>query len=476
MARLDQMRSVLGRCTPPEHLRGQVLDQVRTMRAGQREDTIRGAHAALSGKVKDGRDGRRGGAFGHAVAVAPGGAAVSRRGFVIAGAAACLGVGAVGVGLASRMRGGAGSGGAPGASGAAAAGTDAGALAANPFGLAVAYADEGGEPAEPGSPVALEARLDGLLPIGDTTGWYMTLKLNLACVGEGIETVTYSLAGDAARVTDGSEPSPVPDPLLGTYVYDSYEQELQEKGVNQTGGTVQFGTMGDPRIRGTEQGMRVDDWLSARTAERLEAGLDPLEMFSFTVDYADEPGWDGTFATEWGEAYRVLRVTFQDAFWACDEVVAAKRAWLDASAKGGETSEELQANQEAARAARAAYEELFCEVAATEESLYAWLQSVNRTCFGLAAEMLAQVTLGVDATFADGSTAHRDYRIEPVENLDEVADGRFAALVERYGLGEEAYDPSLAPFWNFSDYVPEPDEPDERLTRALFSIADVTEA
>lgn len=400
MIKLEEIRPALERCIPPERLNRRVVERMRAMRAEEE---------------------RRGDPMGASLKATP----VSRRRFVALGAAGCAGLCAAGAGLAGWLRASSPRGEGEGA----VVTTSSGPL--HPFGLTVAQASE------PGEAVVLQARPDGLMPIGDTTSWHIEFKLNLSCSGEGIETVTYSLVGGAAE-------------MMQEY------SDLERPGV--TGAA--FNVVLDPHIHGSEELEQAYAWLD----EQIENGRTSETTFSF--EYSAEPDWDGTMVYEWGEAYRTLGVTFWDAFWSSDDVLAAKRAWLDAEVSGEGSTVAL--------AAQEAYESLFSEVAVTNESMAAWLRSINRSSLGFAADVLAQVVLQVDATFADGSTARRSYRLEPVEGFADVADARFDALVERNGLGAEAFNPRTAPFWNFSGYVPAEDEADERLVAPLFAIVDIT--
>ena len=400
MVKLEEIRPALERCIPPERLNRRVVERMRAMRAEEE---------------------RKGDSMGASLRAA----AVSRRRFIALGTAGCASLGAAGAGLAGWLR----ASNPRGEGGDAIVAASSGSL--HPFGLTVAQASE------PGEAVVLQARPDGLMPIGDTTSWHIEFKLNLSCSGEGIETVTYSLIGGAVE-------------MLQEY------SDLERPGA--TGAA--FNVVVDPRIHGSEELEQAYAWFD----EQIESGGTSETTFSF--EYSAEPDWDGTMVHEWGEAYRALGVTFWDAFWSSDDVLAAKRAWLDAEVSGKGSTVAL--------AAQETYESLFSEVAVTNESMATWLRSINRSSLGFAADVLAQVVLQVDATFTDGSTARKSYRLEPVEGFADVVDARFDALVERYGLGAEAFNPRIAPFWNFSGYVPAEDEADERLVAPLFAIVDIT--
>ena len=190
------------------------------------------------------------------------------------------------------------------------------------------------------------------------------------------------------------------------------------------------------------------------------------QFSQFAIDMTENPNWNGEMHYEWGSAAKILSVSSAEGFWACDSVLAAKYLWMKTNTSYGQ--------QDLAAVYYAEYVELFNQTCTTYESTVAWLRSCHTKSLRLAADTLAQAVLDVQAVFIDGVTELRSYRIEPVANLEEVANGRFDALFERYGLGEEIFDPGIAPFTAFEGYVPTEDESDERLVRPLFTITDIT--
>ena len=416
MTGLDDMRLALERCTPPEGLNDRVIARMHAMRSERQ-----GVEAGMGPANARGRGWvRRTGAHCRPHGARAGGeVAVSRRGFVGVGAAACLGLGIAGLGLAAWLR-------------AGMPGEDRSA-AARPFGLAVARADD--EEAALGRPVALEARPGGLMPMGDETSHSIGFKMNLACVGEGVETATYTIVGSPTWVGSG-----IPDSLLQEYDRVSF---------------------------GLKEVVPLDGDYRGSLPPNILAMLD--DPSTLTVDLSRNPGWNGEVEMDRGTVCCALWVTSPDDFWQLDPVLAAKKAWLD-----GKAGVDVDPAREEELERR--YIELFAEVSADEETLRAWLASVHAKALRLAADTLATTTLEVEATFSDGARERRTYRIGPVGDFEEVTNGRFAALVERFGIDGDAYRYELAPFWSFAGYLPAEDEPDSRLTRPLFTISDATDA
>jgi len=398
---------------PPDHLDEQVLARMQAMRAAE-------AKRASSRNLVP---------LHRAPAAMP-----SRRGFLAAGAsvAACLGLVALGLGVADKDEGVPVSG-------------ERGELSANqlayggrPFGLAVAAE------AEPGVPLGLATGPDSLMPVNRQLGDTYDLKMNLALVGEGIVSATYSIR-DAPTFTV-LKSAPTPEDIMHQAPVERYAvffSEVAHEVLDEQGYQSWFG-----------------DWMDRHGGDGEQQEL------SFAVDLASEPGWNGEERFWWGGACRVLKVCSLDSFWACDPLLAAKRAWLDASVSHGQ--------QELALELYNAYAELFWQTCSTYEGAAAWLRSCHAKALRLAADTLSRAVLDVEATFDDGSRALRSYRISAVEGLEEVADARFDALLGRYGLSWKAFEPGAAPYGDFAWHAPAADEPDPRLTAPLFAITDVT--
>lgn len=300
------------------------------------------------------------------------------------------------------------------------------------FGLAIAQA------AEPGHAVVIEAADGELLPpvAGVDCFRAFALRLNLSCVGEGIERLTFTLLDVPTQTFKGTRPFD-PEEIVDRLVYfqrcflDSDDREAEKA------------------------------W--SATDEMAYGGLE------ISVDLLEEPEWDGVHETSYGLVCDVLwAVTPEDALWGQDPVLAAKEAWMVA----GCTDPEI-ISRETVDELCAAYIDAYEQVSATPEEALAW----SRKCYVgskvLAAAELSKAVLQVEAGFADGSTAVKRYRIGTVDAFEEVMGGRYDAL---YDLRDEEPDLSwpIAPFVSFTREDHDASE-DPRLAVPLFTITDVTD-
>lgn len=300
------------------------------------------------------------------------------------------------------------------------------------FGLAIAQA------AEPGHAVVIEAADGELLPpvAGVDCFRAFALRLNLSCVGEGIERLTFTLLDVPTQTFKGTRPFD-PEEIVDRLVYfqrcflDSDDREAEKA------------------------------W--SATDEMAYGGLE------ISVDLLEEPEWDGVHETSYGLVCDVLwAVTPEDALWGQDPVLAAKEAWMVA----GCTDPEI-ISRETVDELCAAYIDAYEQVSATPEEALAW----SRKCYVgskvLAAAELSKAVLQVEAGFADGSTAVKRYRIGTVDAFEEVMGGRYDAF---YDLRSEEPDWSwpLAPFCSFAEEHHDASE-DPRLAVPLFTITDVTD-
>ena len=300
------------------------------------------------------------------------------------------------------------------------------------FGLAIAQA------AEPGHAVVIEAADGELLPpvAGVDCFRAFALRLNLSCVGEGIERLTFTLLDVPTQTFKGTRPFD-PEEIVDRLVYfqrcflDSDDREAEKA------------------------------W--SATDEMAYGGLE------ISADLLKEPEWDGVHETSYGPACDVLwAVTPEDALWGQDPVLAAKEAWMVA----GCTDPEI-ISRETVDELCAAYIDAYEQVSATPEEALAW----SRNCYVgskvLAAAELNKAVLQVEAGFDDGSTAVKSYRIGTVDTFEEAIGGRYDAF---YDLRSEEPDLSwpLAPSCSFAEEYHDASE-DRRLAVSLFTITDVTD-
>lgn len=300
------------------------------------------------------------------------------------------------------------------------------------FGLAIAQA------AEPGHAVVIEAADGELLPPVAGVDCYraFALRLNLSCVGEGIERLTFRLLDVPTQTFKGTRPFD-PEEIVDDLVY------FQRTLLDCDGGEV---------------------WEAWSATEEMAHGGQEI-----SVDLLKEPEWDGMYETPYGPACDVLwAVTPEDALWGQDPVLAAKKAWIVASC----TEREI-IPQETVDELCAAYIDAYEQVSATPEEALAW----SRKCYVgskiLAAAELNKAVLQVEAGFADGATAVKRYRIGTVDTFEEAMGGRYDAF---YDLRSEEPDWSwpLAPFCSFAEEHHDASE-DPRLAVPLFTITDVTD-
>ena len=300
------------------------------------------------------------------------------------------------------------------------------------FGLAIAQA------AEPGHAVVIEAADGELLPpvAGVDCFRAFALQLNLSCVGEGIERLTFTLLDVPTQTFKGTRPFD-PEEIVNDLVY--FQRVLLD----------------------CDSGEVWEVW--SATDEMAYGGLE------IPVDLLKEPEWNGMHETSYGPACDVLwAVTPEDALWGQDPVLAAKRAWMDAGC-----SEREIVPQETVDELCAAYIDAYEQVSTTPEEALAW----SRKCYVgskvLAAAELNKAVLQVEAGFADGSTSVKRYRIGTVDTFEEAIGGRYDAF---YDLRSEEPDLSWpgAPCCSFAEEDHDASE-DPRLAVPLFTITDVTD-
>ncbi len=351
------------------------------------------------------------------VAGSQGAAVLTRRRFVALGGV-CVAAAAVAVGIPLAWRGSEQNGAAP--------------SSAPSFGLAVAQA------AEPGKSVTLHTSDATLMPLtGSSSFRCLELALNLQCVGDNIDTLTFSLL-NVPTVT-----------IKGTRPFEPAERE--ERLV-----TFSKDLAGDFGPGGR------DDW-SASLQESDGFG----DGKTLLVDMTENPNWNGSRQTSYGTECDVLyAATSDEDFWGQDSVLAAKEAWLDSQGVEGASDDEIEPLLQA-------YMDAYAQVSATQEDAVAWARTCYVNSCSMAAENLAQSTLQVEAGFADGSTLTKRYRIGTVDDFADVMGARYDAL---YDLRSAEPDLSyrIAPCYSFTEEYHAPSE-DARLSAPLFTITDITD-
>lgn len=235
---------------------------------------------------------------------------------------------------------------------------------ADQFGLALyADADEGGQT------VSIATADEGIVPVGSEGGprpSALSYQLNLACVGEGIESVTYAIDGEDVSF-ELMEMKTLED---GTFVPSTYapSQEFTLDYANQQPENLRRSIKVDLRTpEERDWRARLDDILARR-----EAATDPVELEALN-----------------------------------NEVIELSNEQND------RINGEFDALPQGDDARHAAMDELFFEASCE------------------AAQKIGRATLSATATFTDGTTLTRRYRIAPVENFEQVFADRMAANREQ---------------------------------------------
>lgn len=305
---------------------------------------------------------------------------------------------------------------------------------AGSFGLAIAQALGTEET------VAVTAGPDGLMPHEDHMSGHLSLRLNLSATGEGINHVTYRiensphLSADYARQHGSSVAMPAVELGQGTVrtFYESYDAD-------------------DP----------------TNVAGSMHQQFSIMALDSLAVSYVRRS--DTSDFEPVDGVYNFIIVNSGDAIWDTDPTLRLMREWLDLVPM---PSDDAAADREAARHA---FVSAYDELAADDTTFYEWLRGIYVTGFELASAQLAEATLVADVTFGNGSTTTRSYRIDLVEDHEQVLLDRFDALCELDGYAGIAR--------ARTDYVPWVSLPiptndqvaaDARLSEPIFTIEDVT--
>ena len=320
------------------------------------------------------------------------------------------------------------------------------------FGLVIAQA------AEKGNAVAVSAGPEGLMPCDGTYGSYIRLSLNLSVSGSGVESVTY-------RVTDS--PTTFVERRGANFQSEMIEEPLVlllTEAPGDYGGTMPPGEL--------PESVTIDPSASSDT---------PCLDVNGNVPY--------------------LTVDNRDTFWASDETLQLLRDWLDLESRPwsntseyagreGETAEEhierverlteeawaeYDALQPQIQAAREAYLKGFRAHAATQESFEEWQRTLYVSAFTCAADALGEARLEATATFSDGGTQTRRYRISFVNGYEQVLSERFDALLALDDDFSQCLEDEL-PWHRYPTPTEEEIAADPRLAAPIFRIEDVTEA
>lgn len=253
---------------------------------------------------------------------------------------------------------------------------------ADQFGLALyADADEGGQT------VRVATADEGIVPFGSEGGprpSALSYQLNLACLGEGIESVTYAIDGDDVAF------------------------ELID-------------------MKALEDGTLVP---STYTPSQ-----------EFTLDYANQQPED---------LYRLVKVdlrTPEERDWDARAADALARwdAATDPAEKQALNNELTELDKEQVDSINGGYEALGQD----DDARYAAMDELFFEASCEAAQKIGQATLSATATFTDGTTLTRRYRIAPVENFEQVFADRMAANREQ---GRPDDDPRLtAPLFEITE-------------------------
>lgn len=320
----------------------------------------------------------------------------------------------------------------------------------NAFGLVIARAAEGGDA------VAVSAGSDGLMPCDGTYGSYIRLSLNLSVTGGSVESVTYRVTDSPMATID--RPS-IHEPMTEHAVVSLYTEAPDDYGDEMPPGEIPETVTIDPAA----------------------SDAPPCLDVNGNVPY--------------------LTVNNRDAFWASDETIQLLGAWLDLESRPwGDTSEyawqegetdeehierverlteeawaEYDALQPQIQAAREAYLESFHAHAATQESFEEWQRSLYVSGFVCAADALGEARLEATATFSDGSTQTRRYRISFVDGCEQVLSERFDALLALDDDFSQCLEEEL-PWHRYPTPTEEEIAADPRLSAPIFQIEDVTGA
>lgn len=253
---------------------------------------------------------------------------------------------------------------------------------ADQFGLALyADADEGGQT------VRVATTDEGIVPFGQEGAAppsALSYQLNLACVGEGIQSVTYAIDGEDVAF----ELISMKDAGDGSLMPDTY-----------------------------------------------------MPAQEFTLDYDDQQPED---------LYRLVKVdlmnpALRDLYNRMDDVMQKMRAANDPAEQEVLNEELRELDRQKSDLVEAAYAELPSDY----ETRVAILDDLFFDASCEAAQKIGQATLSATATFTDGTTLTRRYRIAPVENFEQVFADRMAANREQ---GRPDDDPRLtAPLFEITE-------------------------
>lgn len=355
-------------------------------------------------------------------------------------------------------------------------GTGASEASEHPFSLSIAQASETSKE------VSVAATNDGIRPVSDEVSRSQELKLNLSVTGDNITSVTYRIVG-----------SPT----------EKYRASVMDKDRFPDG-------VGTRDLVSLHQAV----WGSYEQTEGFVAPEEgQFQPESITIDYGQRSA-DGSYHTADGVYHFVAASGDMQSYWDSDPTLQALDAWLDATlspdgsddnenptprswddtsaeAEGQDSGQERASRPKRTSELRAAYDSALADATSTPEKAYEWTRKNYISGFVTCNDSLSQARLEVTATFADGSTTTRLYRIELVDDYERVLSDRFDALCEaagtvpadliaRTGLPWMDWDTSASHVRGESmtyagSISDEQYASDPRLTAAMYTITDVTE-
>ena len=438
-------------------------------------------------------------------------APVSRRGVLAGAAAAAAGLGAAALGLRFWV----------GDSGGELAGLPSSGRA---FGLQVAMAAESSGVSQ--EVFALEPTAKGLVPVGETSGRVADLRMNLAVVGEGLASVRFAISQtpEATTYLDTA----VVDLERGMGYTSAEYQTVPAVGFHEGKRYVELHEPEYPVFSSAEEARAwSEEQMALSYAERTWSEDAAVPDSELEVDYASglvrylsapgeegqsvpstsefevevEPGASGCSGlSRNGNPYLLHVCIPMDEFYASDPILQLIDAYDRAERDYGavyarhidsvgalfiDQHEEVRAASQARFDAQSALVSALGELRSSERAFYEWVRACYGTHLRLVARMLEETTLGVEATYLDGSGDLRRYCVRSVADFDTVVANRFDALftyngytlVESEGIYDRNGRPldlsllSQLPFWNFVTGEPDPNAPDPRLKVPLFEIA-----
>ncbi|MBS5478142.1 MAG: hypothetical protein KHY83_05700 [Coriobacteriia bacterium] len=325
-----------------------------------------------------------------------------------------------------------------------------------PFGLAVAYASENqGAPNDLGTAFELSATDVGLIPMISQNTREMQLRLNLAIVGQNVRTVTYHIDDRPILPPAFDDPwaaQPLPAPAI------SFQEHARLADADAVGGRYFGGfTSYSPVFKDRQDSGGIDR--APKTDAFVASASDVVWVDQKTrrARSSGEADSVGDAVTGSG-TYQLIIAETPAWFWESDPVLTlfrdyenllshvslaqTKRAYPDIAAYSAledMSDSELEAKRAELEGLidklRGVLDKLFRNAQDTRD----WMRSCYVANLRAVAELLSDSTIRVVAQFEDGATSERAYRIDPIDNFDDVAGARFDGLYE-------LADPAFVPF------------------------------